>query len=130
MVFEVKSPILGFENVNEMKLEKLDDMFFRLTNAKDSSPIFTLVNPFTLREYDFEVPIGLKILLDLDNNKNIIVANIMVMHTPIEKSTVNFLAPLVFNLDNNTMAQVVLDSIKYPNYGLAEPIASYFSQEI
>ncbi len=129
MVFDVKSPILGFEHVDKMKLEKLDEIFLRLTNANDSTPIFTLVNPFALREYEFEVPMALKLLLDLENSKNILTANIMVMQNPIERSTINFLAPLVFNFDNLTMAQIVLDSIKYPHYKLAEPIANYYPQE-
>lgn len=129
MIFEVKSPILGFEHVDKMKLEKLDEIFLRLTNANDSAPIFTLVNPFALREYEFEVPMALKLLLDLENSKNILTANIMVMQNPIERSTINFLAPLVFNFDNFTMAQIVLDSIKYPQYSLAEPIANYYPQD-
>lgn len=130
MIFEVKSPILGFEHVNKMKLEKLDEVFLRLTNADDATPIFTLVNPFVLREtYEFEVPMALKPLLDLENSKNILTANIMVMQNPIERSTINFLAPLVFNFDNLTMAQIVLDSIKYPHYKLAEPIANYYPQD-
>ena len=63
------------------------------------------------------------------SRKNILTANIMVMQNPIERSTINFLAPLVFNFDNLTMAQIVLDSIKYPHYSLAEPIANYYPQD-
>ena len=130
MVFEVKSPILGFEHVDKMRLEKLDDIFLRLTNAKDATPIFTLVNPFALREYEFEGPMALKLLLDLENSKNILTANIMVMQNPIERSTINFLAPIVFNFDNLSMAQIVLDSIKYPHYSLAEPIINYYTKDL
>lgn len=129
MVFEVKSPILGFEQVKRMKLEKIDEMFVKLSNAEDNSPVFTLVNPYALREYDFEVPAALRLLLDLENSKNIFVANIMVIQTPIQNSTINFLAPVVFNFDNQTMAQVVLDSLKYPQYQLSDPISSYCQDE-
>ena len=114
MVFDVKSPILGFEDVSKMKLEKIDDIFMRLSNTEAIAPVFVLINPFVLREYDFEVPTAIKLLLDLDTSKNILVANIMVMQNPIQNSTINFLAPVVFNFDNHTMAQVVLDSFKYP----------------
>ena len=79
MVFEVKSPILGFENVTKMKLEKIDELFMKLFNADGEVPHFTLVNPFLLREYEFDVPSNIKILLDLNNAKNIAVANIMVI---------------------------------------------------
>lgn len=129
MVFEVKSPILGFENVTKMKLEKIDDLFMKLSNVDDEVPHFTLVNPFLLREYEFEVPSSIKILLDLDDAKNLLIANIMVIQKPIENSTINFLAPLVFNFDNLTMAQVVLDSIRYPLYGLSEPVGKYHDEK-
>ncbi|PAF47836.1 flagellar biosynthesis protein FliW [Helicobacter sp. 12S02634-8] len=129
MIFDVKSPILGFENVTKMKLEKIDDIFVRLSNAEGDVPIFTLINPFVLREYAFDVPIALKLLLDLENSKNIFTANIMVIQTPIQASTINFLAPVIFNFDNQTMGQVVLDSLKYPQYGLAELISHYYKEE-
>ncbi|MCE3039701.1 flagellar assembly protein FliW [Helicobacter anatolicus] len=129
MVFDVKSPILGFEKVKKMKLEKIDDVFMRLSNAEDNSPVFTLINPFVLREYEFDVPAAVKLLLDLEDTKNIFIANIMVVQNPIQDSTVNFLAPVIFNFDNQTMAQVVLDSLKYPQYQLAEPISDYYKSE-
>lgn len=128
MIFEVKSPILGFEDVVKMKLEKIDEIFMRLSNVDAPAPVFVLVNPFILREYDFEVPVAMKLLLDLENAKNIFVANIMVMQTPIQNSTINFLAPLVFNFDNQTMAQIVLDSFKYPAYSIAEPISKWYKE--
>lgn len=129
MIFDVKSPILGFEKVAKMKLEKIDDIFIRLSNAEDEVPVFTLINPFVLREYEFDVPVALKVLLDLENSKNIFTANIMVIQTPIQNSTINFLAPVIFNFDNHTMGQVVLDSLKYPQYGLAESISNYYQPE-
>lgn len=129
MIFDVKSPILGFEKVAKMKLEKIDDIFIRLSNADDEVPVFTLINPFVLREYEFDVPVALKVLLDLENSKNIFTANIMVIQTPIQNSTINFLAPVIFNFDNHTMGQVVLDSLKYPQYGLAESISNYYQPE-
>ena len=129
MVFDVKSPILGFEDVSKMKLEKIDDIFMRLSNTEAIAPVFVLITPFVLREYDFEVPTAIKLLLDLDTSKNILVANIMVMQNPIQNSTINFLDPVVFNFDNHTMAQVVLDSFKYPQYGLAEPISKWYKED-
>ena len=121
MDFDIKSPILGFEDVTQMTLDKIDDIFMRLSNTNGTAPVFVLINPFALRKYDFEVPVAMELLLDLKNSKNILIANIMVMQTPIQNSTINFLAPLVFNFDNKTMAQIVLDSFKYPAYGIAEP---------
>lgn len=129
MDFDIKSPILGFEYVSKMTLEKIDDIFMRLSNTDGTAPVFVLINPFALRQYDFEVPVAMELLLDLKNSKNILIANIMVMQTPIQNSTINFLAPLVFNFDNKTMAQIVLDSFKYPSYGIAEPISKWYKED-
>lgn len=130
MVFEVKSPILGFEDVSKMRLEKIDDLFMKLSNDEDSSPIFTLINPFALRQYDFEIPSALELLLDIKSQEDILVGAIMVLQNPIEQSTINFLAPVIFNVKNKTMGQVVLDSSKYPQYGLVEPIDSYYKDQL
>lgn len=130
MVFEVKSPILGFEDVNKMRLEKIDDLFMKLSNEEDSSPIFTLINPFALRQYDFEIPSALELLLDIKSQEDILVGTIMVLQNPIEQSTINFLAPVIFNVKNKTMGQVVLDSSKYPQYGLVESIDSYYKDQV
>lgn len=129
MNFEVKSPILGFEAVMKMSLERLeenDDLFMRLRNCDGEAPTFTMVNPFMLRDYSFEMPVAIRALLEVRENTSLLILNMMVIATPLENSTVNFLAPVVFNFDNHTMGQVVLESMKYPQYGIAEPISSFF----
>ena len=126
--FIVKSPILGFEDITKMKLEKIDDIFMKLSNADASLPCFTLVNPFALWDkYSFEIPSAIQVLLDLQEGKtqDILIANIMVVYKEITDSTINFIAPIVFNFDNKTMAQVVLDAPKYPHYSIDEPIATF-----
>ncbi|AFI05966.1 flagellar assembly protein FliW [Helicobacter cetorum MIT 99-5656] len=120
---------MGFETIHKMELQKIDEIFLRLSNAEDNAPVsFTLVNPFALRKYEFEVPTPLKILLELEEAKNVLIANIMVVQMPIELSTVNYLAPLVFNFDKQLMGQVVLDSNKYPHYHLRENILSHHNE--
>lgn len=130
MEFEVKAPILGFEEIKRMKLEKIDDLFMTLKNCdgEDGAPSFTLVNPYLLREFAFEIPMAMKLLLELQDNTNLLVLNIMIVHDPIESSTINFLAPVLFNFDNQSMGQVVLDSSRYPDYGLTEMISNFIVQ--
>jgi len=125
MVFEVKFPILGFDSVKRVKLTKIDDLFMKLENSDDATPSFTLVNPFMLRDYSIDIPPYLKSLLEITDKSNILIVNVMIVSTPIENSTVNFIAPLVFNFDNNNMAQLVLDSNRYPHLGLSESISKY-----
>lgn len=123
MLFDLKVPLLGFESVEKMELQKIDDIFMRLKVPGAEEPSFTLINPFVLREYAFEIPTATQTLMGIDDNSNLLIFNIMVVQKPIENSVVNFAAPLVFNTDNNTMAQVIIND--NPAYGLAEPIANY-----
>ena len=128
MVFELKSQVLGFEELQQIKLEKIDDMFAKAVNAEGEHPSFVLVNPFMLREYDFEVPDYIKILMDIDENSQLAIYNVMVIQSPLENSLVNFIAPFVFNFDNNSAAQIVLDNNIYPQYGILEPLNAFMQQ--
>ena len=127
MTFEVKTPIPGFDQVKQVELEKVDEFFMRLKSCDDDT-VFMLINPFLLREYDFEVPEYFKNLLELKEQSSTLVLNIMIVSTPIETSVVNFIAPLVFNTDKGSVAQVLLDSNKYKEYGIMENISDYIGE--
>lgn len=109
MVYEVKKPILGFEDVLKVEFEEIDALFATLKAVDKDIPTFTLVNPYQLREYSFDIPKDVQVLLDINENSNVLVYNIVVLHNPITESVVNFKAPLVFNKDNATMAQFIIE---------------------
>jgi flagellar assembly factor FliW len=120
MKFKVVLPILGFEDEKEFLLEEINDVFYKL---KGKNVSFTLINPFKIRDdYDFEINDSEQNALKLDENTPFLVANIVTLNEPFEESTINFAAPLIFNLKENLMGQVILD--KY-NYGLTEPIKNF-----
>jgi flagellar assembly factor FliW len=125
MQFDLKLPILGFETVSKMELHKIDDIFLRLESIGEG-PSFTLVNPFVLREYAFDIPSSLQALLGIVPESNLLIYNIMILQTPIENSTINFVAPLIFNTDNQTMAQIIVDN--RADFGIAEPIKKYLKE--
>lgn len=126
MTYRAVLPILGFNDIDEYRLEKIDDIFYRLENTKDESPSFTLIQPAALREdYAFDLPETVAEKLKLKREEDALVLNIMILDTPLENSHVNFIAPLVFNTAEGLMGQVILDGAKYPDYGIAEPIKTY-----
>jgi len=110
MIYEVKKPILGFENVLKVSLEEIDGLFSTLKAVDSEVPNFTLVNPYQLREYSFNIPKDVQVLLDIKEDSKILVYNIVVLHNPMTESVVNFKAPLIFNKDNGTMAQFILEN--------------------
>ncbi len=125
MVFEVKYPILGFENVTSYDFETIDDNFATIKNTQGSAPAFTLINPFVLREYSFDIPLAVKAMMELKEDSNILVYLILIVKKPFKESLANFLAPIVFNVDNKTMSQVVLDENIYTDYLPAEQISKF-----
>lgn len=122
MQFDLKLPLLGFDSVSKMELTKIDDFFMRLESIGEG-PSFTLVNPFVLREYSFDIPSSLQALMGIAPETNLLIFNIMIIQDPIENSTINFIAPLIFNTDNQTMAQIIIDNRN--DFGIADPIKKY-----
>ena len=125
MAYEVKGEILGFVNTKQVDINEIDELFSTMIDSQNKGISFTLVNPYMLREYSFDVPTETKNLLDINNNSKISVYNILLIQKPLEKSTINFLAPIIINHDNNTLAQIVLEPKQNPDYGMAETIESF-----
>jgi len=86
-------------------------------------PSFTLINPYVLREYAFDIPASLQALMEIDENSNLLIYAIVILTTPIENSNINFVAPVIFNTDNGQMAQIIIDNRS--EFSIAEPIKNY-----
>jgi len=125
--YEVKSTILGFENTTEVEIHEIDELFSTIQDTNNKNISFTIVNPYLLREYSMDLSSSIKILLDINEKSNVSVYNIVVIQEPLEDSTVNFLAPIIINNDNNTIAQAILSKERHPEFGMAEPIKSFRS---
>lgn len=125
MSYEVKREILGFEGIKEVVINEIDDLFSTMQDKDNENISFTIVHPYPLREYSFDLPLDVKVLLDIHKNSNASVYNIVIIRKPLEESTINFLAPIVVNHDNNTVAQVVLNPKRHPDYGMCETIKTF-----
>jgi flagellar assembly factor FliW len=125
MKFDMCVPLLGFDNIKKVTLEKIDDIFMKMQSDTDEHISFTMIDPFVLRDYNFEIPDATQKLLEIDDNSNLLILNIVLIQKPIKDSVVNFIGPVVFNTDNNKAAQIILqDTLKY---GVAEKISSFLS---
>ena len=121
MIFDVKYPILGFNNLTKVKLEKIDNLFAVLEDAESGMDVFTLANPYNLlKEYSFEIPKSIQVLLEIKEDSQLLVYCPVVLNSQIKKSVVNFTGPIVFNVDNNTCAQIVLDTREFPPMTIGE----------
>ena len=128
MIFEVKSPILGFEHIKSYEFKELDQFFVKLS-SKDDNTSFTMINPYALRNYEFDIPTYYQELMDINDKSELRVYNIIVVGTPLETSTVNFVAPIVCNMSNMTLSQIVLDAYSYPDYLPAQKISDFLDKK-
>ena len=123
MIFELKSPLLGFENITKMELKKIDDIFARLQVIDADEPSFTLINPFVLRQYDFSIPEAVQELMEIKEGTNFLIYNMLIVASPLEESHINFVGPLIFNTDNETMIQLILADNS--PYGVSEKLSNF-----
>lgn len=132
-IYTLKAPILGFESTAKIALTKRDNNFI-LVNIRgldmddnDSGLEMTLVNPYIRKDYAIGIPDEIRKLMDIRDDSDVLVYCPLVIQNPIEKSLVNFLGPIVFNIENRTAAQIELQAMQYPNYGISEPIKKFIN---
>jgi flagellar assembly factor FliW len=125
MSYQVRGSILGFEDTVNVEIHEIDELFSTMQDMDNREISFTLANPYSLREYSFDLPRDVKALLDINEKSSVNVYNIVVIQKPLENSTINFLAPIIVNNDNKKVAQAILDSKTHPDFGMAESIKSF-----
>ena len=125
MQYDVRGELLGFNETQTVEISEIDELFSTMKDVDNELVSFTVVNPYLLREYSFDLPSDVKVLLEINSESHVSVYNLLVIQKPLEKSVINFLAPIVINQDNHKLAQVVLDPAKHPDFGFAETIESF-----
>nr|WP_321267248.1 flagellar assembly protein FliW [uncultured Sulfurimonas sp.] len=123
--YEVKGNILGFEKTLNVEIIEIDELFSTIKDIDNKDISFTIVNPYILREYSFDIPSNIQKLLDINDNSKVSAYNIVIIKNPLENSTINFLAPIIINNDNNKITQIVLDKERHPDFGMLESIKSF-----
>lgn len=110
--FDIVSPILGYEDEKQFAIiEHKDGSNFKwLQSTKTASLAFAITMPgFFGIDYVFELPDSTQEELNITNADDIVVFNIVVIpHENPRASTVNLLAPIIFNIANQKASQVIL----------------------
>ncbi len=123
MKLKVVLPILGFEDETEYEFNQIDDYFYQLKGKKS---LFTCINPFKIiKDYDFEIDDESSKKLKLSDDKELLVLNTMVLKEPFLESTINLAAPIIVNLTDKILGQIILSD--YP-YSLEEPLKNFIKE--
>lgn len=110
--FNMVNPLLGYEDEKKFVLiEHKDQSSFRwlqsITNP-ELAFVVTVAGFFGI-DYSFELPESTQDDLGIESADDILALNIVVIpHANPRASTINLLAPLIFNVNNKKGAQVIL----------------------
>ncbi|AZH31462.1 MULTISPECIES: flagellar assembly protein FliW [Paenibacillus] len=121
-IYRFEKGVPGFEETTEFVLLDQDEApFYYLQSLQQKELSFVLVDPFIFYpEYEFELPDSEAEELGIESN--LVVRSILTLHEQVENSTINLLAPLVFNPDNRQAKQVVLYQSSYLTKHSLQPI--------
>ena len=116
-VFDFALPIIGFNELRKFILLDLnEDSFFKwLQSTEDPELAFPVVSVFSMNlDYSVDLPDSVVEKLDIKKVESILVMNIAsIPQENPQETTINLLAPIVFNLDNNMAGQVILSGSGY-----------------
>ncbi len=116
-VFNFEMPIIGFNDLKKFVIVDTNkDSFFRwLQSIEDPSLAFPIVSVFSLEvNYSIDLPDNVVDKLKIENVESLLVMNIAsIPQDNPQSTTINLLAPLVFNIDKNIAGQVILSGSGY-----------------
>ena len=123
-IFNFVMPNIGFDMLHKFIIldPKKDTLFKWLQSIEDPALAFPIISVSALNlDYTIDLPDNIVETLDIKNVESLLVMNITSIPQENPKgTTINLLAPLIFNLDNQSAAQVVLSGsgydISYPMF--------------
>ena len=123
-IFDFVMPIIGFNDLTKYIIIDTDkDALFKwLQSVEEPSLAFPIISVAAL-DYDYSVDLADNVVKDLEitNAESLLVMNITSIPQDNPRgTTINLLAPLIFNLDTQKAGQVVLSGsgyeISYPMF--------------
>lgn len=112
-VYHFPKGIPGFENHSRFAvIDVAEGPFSYLQSLQESHISLLMTDPFVFYpNYEFELPES--IVEEMELNSALTIRCIVTLNEKAAKSTINLLAPLVFNLENKTGRQVILHASEY-----------------
>ncbi len=116
-IFDFVLPIIGFDDLHKFVIidPSQDTLFKWLQSVEEPDLAFPIISVASL-DYDYSIDLTDSVIksLDITNADSLLVMNITSIPQDNPRgTTINLLAPLIFNLDNQTAGQVVLSGSGY-----------------
>jgi flagellar assembly factor FliW len=104
----------GFDQLRQFTLKEHNEVFSLLSAVDQPEITFITVNPFDFNpEYEFALTEDTIQDIEVSDGEQVAVRCIVTWHSDRYKSTVNLLAPLIFNTINLKGKQIVLQNTAY-----------------
>lgn len=116
-IFNFALPIIGFNELRKFVVLDINkDKFFKwLQSVEDPALAFPVVSVYSMDiDYTIDLPDNVVEKLRITNVESLLVLNIAsIPQDNPQESTINLLAPLIFNLDEKLAGQVILSGSGY-----------------
>lgn len=116
-IFEFVLPIIGFNELKKFVILDINkDSFFKwLQSVEDPELAFPIVSVFSMNvDYALDIPDNVVDALKIQDVESVLVMNIAsIPQDNPQGTTLNLLAPLVFNVNTQLAGQVILSGSGY-----------------
>lgn len=116
-IFKFALPIIGFDQLKDFIILDINkDSFFKwLQSVEDPALAFPIVSVFSMNiDYSIDLPDNVVETLKIESVESLLVMNIAsIPQENPQGTTINLLAPLIFNLDAQLAGQVILSGSGY-----------------
>ena len=116
-IFKFALPIIGFNELRDFVILDLNkEGFFKwLQSVEDPALAFPIVSVFSMNvDYSIDLPDNVIEILKIQNIESLLVMNIAsIPQDNPQGTTINLLAPIIFNLDAMLAGQVILSGSGY-----------------
>ena len=116
-IFKFILPIIGFNELKDFVIVDINkDNFFKwLQSVEDPSLAFPVVSVFSMNiDYSVDIPDNVVELLKIKNVESLLVMNIAsIPQNDPQGTTLNLLAPIIFNIEEQLAGQVILSGSGY-----------------
>lgn len=130
-IFEFSSPILGYDDEKEFVLMEhranANLKWLQSTKTPELAFVVTMAGFFGI-DYTYELPESTQEELGIESADDVLTLNIVLIpHENPKESTINLLAPLIFNINTRKGAQVILSGtdfkVNQPLFGNVKEVA-------
>ena len=116
-IFEFELPIIGFDELKKFIIldPSKDNLFKWLQSVEEPGLAFPIISVSAL-DYDYSIDLSDSVVssLEITNPESLLVMNVTSIPQDNPRgTTINLLAPIIFNLDNHKAGQVVLSGSGY-----------------